>query len=104
MTIRRESQWLIDGYIGQCPSPGCGKRSFRDRKAAKRYARRQYPSDRMQAYECRKGGIGFHVGHAAPEVVSGEIPKQQFYGKTGVGRVRQMQGTRITPGKRGAAA
>lgn len=88
----RQSLWLIDGYIGFCAR--CEKAAFNDRKAAKRYARRQYPSERMQAYACRRGGVGWHVGHVAAEVVAGEVPRSQFYGPRGVGRVREKQGTR----------
>lgn len=41
---------------------GCGKRSYPDRKTARRAARAWHPGQRMQAYTCRVGS-GFHIGH-----------------------------------------
>lgn len=45
--------------------PGCGKRSYRTRRTARRVIRKNYPGEGgMRAYPCRMhGGLGFHIGH-----------------------------------------
>lgn len=88
-------------FHGRCGS--CGKRIYLSRKEARYVARRQFPADRMQAYQCPVSGDWWHIGHIAPEVVSGEVSKAVFYAPNGVGLVRFRQGTRA-PIKRQHAA
>ncbi|MEG8179371.1 hypothetical protein GZH49_12620 [Nocardia terpenica] len=83
------------GYVGACQE--CGKAAFATRKAAKQYARGRYPGGGLRAYECRRRPGFWHVGHLAPEVASGEVPKQLFYGPGGIGHLRHRCGTRRDP-------
>lgn len=71
------------GYLGKCPD--CDKATFSTRKTAKQYARRLYPGKGLHPYACPHRPEGFHVGHLAPEVVSGEVSKDLFYGPAGIG-------------------
>jgi hypothetical protein len=57
----------------------CGKQSYVTRKDARKAAKRAFPGEHMQAYECRYGGGLWHVGHAAPAVVAGILPKGTLY-------------------------
>lgn len=78
--------------LGWCQS--CGKQAFSGRKAAKAACRRRFPNERMQGYRCPVREGAWHAGHLADEVRSGEVSRAEFYGPRGVGRVREMQGTR----------
>ncbi|WP_280389823.1 hypothetical protein [Nocardia wallacei] len=78
--------------VGFCQR--CGKNSYVSRKVARAIVRRRFPGERLQAYRCPHLPGVWHGGHVAPEVASGEIAKQLFYGPQGVGEVRRKQGTR----------
>lgn len=84
---------VATGFLGMCEH--CGKAGFDSRKTARKYARGRYPGMRLHAYQCRHHGEHYwHVGHNAPEVVSGEVPAHLFYGRDGVGMHRHRCGTR----------
>jgi len=57
----------------------CGKRSFRSRKLAKQFGRTAHPGDtNLSAYQCRRGGTGYHYGHLPEEVVQGEKGREDL--------------------------
>jgi hypothetical protein len=91
------TQWVGAGVCA------CGKRNYLSRKDARKVLRNKYPGERMHVYVCLTAG-GFHIGHMAPEVACGEVPKELFYGPKGVGRVREKQKTRLDPKTRRVAA
>jgi hypothetical protein len=88
--------------MGYCP--GCGKLAYKSRKLARLIVRRRFPGEQIQAYRCPHIEGGWHAGHTAPEVASGEIPKDVFYGPNGVGEVRRRAGTRKYTRRRDDAA
>jgi predicted RNA-binding Zn-ribbon protein involved in translation (DUF1610 family) len=92
----------VDGRaVGRCEQ--CRKHAYPSRKHARTAARRRFPGERLQAYPCPHIDGLWHWGHPAPEVIAGEVSKALWYGPTGVGRVREMQGTR-RPTKKEVAA
>ncbi|WP_280432628.1 hypothetical protein [Nocardia brasiliensis] len=94
--VDHHRRWRVSpGYLGTCPA--CGKAAFRSRKTAKQYARRRYPGAGLRAYECLRRAGAWHVGHPAPEVVTGAVSKQLFYGPGGIGAHRHRCGTRRIP-------
>lgn len=42
---------------------GCGKKTWRTRKAARHMAKRFHPGDRLNAYRCPHQYLGWHYGH-----------------------------------------
>lgn len=87
---------LDSGFLGVCEP--CAKVAFASRKAARKYARGRYPGAGLRAYQCRHHDADYwHVGHHAPEVISGEVPKALFYGPGGIGVLRHRYGTRRDP-------
>ncbi len=54
----------------------CGKRGYVTKQDAKRALRQL--RDGMNAYRCRVGGIGWHLGHLPQSVVSGEQGRPQI--------------------------
>lgn len=84
------------GYLGRCGE--CGKAAFETRRAARQYARRRYPGEPgLRAYPCPHRAEAWHVGHLAPEIVSGTVSSELFYGPRGIGAHRHRCGTRLEP-------
>ncbi|MVU77131.1 hypothetical protein GPX89_07700 [Nocardia sp. ET3-3] len=87
---------VATGFLGMCEH--CGKAGFASRKTARKYARGRYPGSALHAYQCRfHSDDCWHVGHLAPEVVSGDVRAHLFYGRDGVGAHRHRCGTRRRP-------
>ncbi|WP_157556834.1 hypothetical protein [Nocardia acidivorans] len=87
---------MATGFLGMCEQ--CGKAGFATRRIARQYARGRYPGTALHAYRCRHYRENcWHVGHHAPEVVSGEVPGHLFYGRDGIGVHRHRCGTRRRP-------
>ncbi|WP_306358324.1 MULTISPECIES: hypothetical protein [unclassified Nocardia] len=79
------------GYLGFCRD--CGKAAFDTRRTARRYARRRYPGEAgLRAYPCPRRIGAWHVGHLAPEIVSGAVSSERFYGPGGIGAHRRRCG------------
>lgn len=57
----------------ECPE-GCGKRAYRNRREAKRAARRYHPGDHLSAYPC---GQLWHYGHLQNVVRHGQMRRQR---------------------------
>ncbi|MFF4026983.1 hypothetical protein ACFYY5_29445 [Nocardia elegans] len=87
--------------IGYCQA--CRKTLYTSRKAARLIVRRRFPGEQIQAYRCPHVDNAWHAGHTAPEVASGEIAKDLFYGPNGVGEQRRKAGTRKYTRRREAA-
>lgn len=66
-----------------CPDPKCAARVFLDRAQAKAAIRQNYPgrNDLRPYKSC--DGKGFHIGNLAPEVISGDVPRDQWYPRGG---------------------
>lgn len=77
---------------------------YRSRRDAKNAARAAFPGERFSAYRCKDNNAYWHYGHLAPEVLSGEVRRDQFYGSRGVGKLREYAGTRKPIVRKGQAA
>lgn len=51
--------------------PGCGKRSYPNRRAARRAGRHHLPNEPVNGYLCLRGGTGWHYGHLPDAVRAG---------------------------------
>lgn len=67
---RRGGIYVVPTYGGVCPD--CGKKRWGSRKAAKDFAKQQYPYDKLSAYQC---GDWWHIGHLTPQVIAGDLPR-----------------------------
>lgn len=61
----------------------CGKRAYSTRKHA-----RQVRHQGNHTYPCPHLDGKWHNGHFKPEVLRGEIARDEFYGPNGRGRIR----------------
>lgn len=69
--------------VGLATCPTCGKQRYRDRKTARRAARRTPGWGRMNAYRC---GNFWHLGHLPAGVTAGKYTRDDL-----VPRPRQEQ-------------
>jgi hypothetical protein len=60
--------------IGTCLEHG--KMLFRNRKIARRHARRVHPGARLSAYECATNLGMWHYGHLPEPVTRGELSRK----------------------------
>lgn len=57
--------------------PGCQKRSYPNRKTARRIARQLHAgTTRVHAYQCTAGA--WHVGHIPSVIKTGKTPRKDF--------------------------
>ena len=66
------ARWLAE-CLGRCG--GCGKMSYSSRKAARAAAKRAFPGDKFNAYECLSNPGVFHFGHLPGKVRQGRMPR-----------------------------
>lgn len=74
---RRRTDVVRRAYT--CPDPACLRAVFLGREQAKAAIRQNYPGDNTLRPYKSCDGRGFHLGHLAPEVVSGEFTREDFY-------------------------
>lgn len=58
----------------------CGGAVFLARDQAKAVIKQNYPGDHDLRPYPSCDGAGFHVGHLAPEVIAGDMTREQYYG------------------------
>lgn len=78
MRAKDYSRNSADGTIHWHSCPSCGKRSYIDRRTAKRVAKRH--QGHLNTYECDSGG--WHIGHLPRAVMQGKVAAGQYYGRT----------------------
>lgn len=57
----------------------CGKRTFLNRRQARKFARSIFPGEHMSAYRCPLS-VGWHIGHLPPEVLHGVASRADVTG------------------------
>lgn len=74
-----------DSWVS-CPTPGCGKRAYTSKRAARHQRRVVEPAATMNVYECQDSGY-YHFGHVPSAVRSGEVSRDDWLAD--VARTRQ---------------
>lgn len=54
-------------FLFSCAQCG-GKRTYNNRKVARRAARIHHPNDHLAAYECPRSPGLWHIGHSTPQL------------------------------------
>lgn len=73
MNKKTPSPDLIEGFCNPCQ-----KRSYPNRRRARRARKMTRQSDGLNVYACPEGTGLFHVGHLAPGVRTGDIDRRQL--------------------------